>query len=259
MAKNEWKIRKLLALSLFFLLPGVTIAAAAEIKVMSPGAVQPAVAGLAEAFQRETGHEIKFTFDNVGALQKKIEAGERADIYILSDVAIDALVKKGIVADGTRTAIARIGIGVAVLEGAPIPDISTPEALKRTLLSAKSLVYMDPSKGGTSAIHFAKVIEQLGIADALKNKTVLWPAGFAAEALVKGEAEICVHNISEIIAVKGVTLVGPLPREVQKVTTYSAAFAPEAVSSDACKAFVQFLASPTARSKFAAAGLDYKE
>jgi molybdate transport system substrate-binding protein len=131
--------------------------------------------------------------------------------------------------------------------------------LKKSLLSAKSLVYMDPSKGGSSGIHFAKVVDQMGIADTLKNKTVLWPSGYAAEALLKGEAEICIHQISEILAVKGVAMVGPLPKEIQKVTIYPAGLVNGAASPEAAKAFIQFLMSPSARPKFVVVGLDYKE
>jgi len=232
---------------------------AAEIHVMSAGAVKVAVTELAKDFQKEKGHEVKFTFATVGALQQKIAAGERADLFIMSDTAIEDLIKKGVVASGSKTDIARVGIGVAVREGKPLPEISTPEAVKKALLSAKSLVYMDPSKGGSSGIHFAKVVELMGIADALRNKTVLWPSGYAAEALLKGEAEICIHQISEILAVKGVTLVGPLPKEIQKVTIYSAGLVNGAATPDAAKSFIQFLMTPSARPKFVAVGLDYKE
>ena len=174
---------------------------AAEITVLSAGAVKPAVADLAEAFGRETGHEVKFTFGTVGTLQQKIAAGERADLFFMTDVAIEELARKSIVVSGTRTDIARVGIGIGVREGASKPDISTLEALKQTLLSTKSLVYMDPARGGTSGIYFAGVLERLGIADAVKAKTTLWPAGHAAEPVAKGEVEIVVHNISEILAV----------------------------------------------------------
>jgi len=234
-------------------------AMSAEINVMSAGAVKAAVTELAKEFQRETGHGVTFTFATVGALQQKITAGERADLFIMSDTAIEDLIKKGVVVSGSKTDIARVGIGVAVREGTPLPDISTPEALKKTLLSARSLVYMDPSKGGSSGIHFAKVVDQMGIADALKDRTVLWPSGYAAEALLKGEAEICVHQISEILAVRGVALVGPLPSELQKVTRYSAGLVTGAASPDAAKAFIRFLTAPSARSKFSAVGLDYTE
>lgn len=139
----------------------------------------------------------------------------------MTDAAIDDLARKGIAATGTRTVLARVGIGVAVREGAALPDISTPEALKQTLLAAKSLVYVDPAKGGTSGIHFAGVLQRLGIAEAVKGKTTLLPGGYVVELVAKGEIELGVHQISEILAVKGVRLVGPLPRELQKITIFT--------------------------------------
>ena len=155
--------------------------------------------------------------------------------------------------------MARVGIGVAVREGAPQPDISTPEAVKRTVLAAKSIAYMDPSKGGTSGIHFTKVLEDMGIAAVVKPKAVLVDTGFAAERVATGEAELVVHQISEILPVKGVTLVGPLPREIQKVTVYAAAVTTKSEVRDAAKSFIAYLTAPTARPKFAAVGLDYRE
>ena len=240
----------------FALLAGA--AEAAEIKVLSAGAVKAVVPELADAFQRESGHTVQITFDTVGALRKKA-ATEPADVLILTDAAIDDLAGQGIAVAGTRADIARVGIGVAVKQGAPLPDISTPDALKHTLLSVKSLVYVDPARGATSGIHFASVLQRLGIADAVKDKTLLWPGGFAAEAVAKGQAELCVHQISEILPVAGVTLVGPLPKDLQKVTTYSAGLAARSAAPDAGRAFLVFLARPAFKAKFAAAGLDYKE
>jgi molybdate transport system substrate-binding protein len=233
-------------------------AGAAEIKVLSAGAVKAVVPELADAFQRETGHTVQLTFDTAGALRQRA-VSEPADALIITDAAIDDLIRQGVVAAGTRTDLARVGIGVAVRQGAPLPDISTAEALKRTLLSAKSLVYVDPARGATSGIHFAGVLQRLGIADAVKDKTVLWPGGFAAEAVAKGQAELCVHQISEILPVAGVTLVGPLPKELQKVTTYSAGLAARSAAPEATRALLAFLARPEFKAKFAAAGLDYRE
>ncbi len=118
---------------------------------------------------------------------------------------------------------------------------------------------MDPSKGGTSGIHFTKVLEEMGIAAVVKSKAVLFDTGFAAERVATGEAEIVVHQISEILPVKGVTLVGPLPREIQRITVYTAAVVTKTDVPDAAKAFVAYLAAPAARPKFAAVGLDYRE
>ena len=217
------------------------------------------VTELGEAFKQETGHTLSMTFDTVGAQSKRLSGGEPADVVVLTDVAIDQLEGQGLVVAGSRADIARVGVGVAVREGAPRPDISTPEALKQTLLSAKSLVYVDPARGATSGIHFASVLQRLGIADAVKSKTILIPTGFAAEVVARGEAEICVHQISEILPVKGVTLVGPLPRELQKVTIYSGGLAAKAAQPEAARAFLAFLTRPAFKSKLAAAGLDYRE
>lgn len=236
----------------------VGTAGAAEIRVLSAGAVKSILEELAEMFRQETGHTVKATFGPVGATRQKLEAGEPADVVILTDVAIDDLAGRGLVVPGSRADVARTAIGVAVREGAPRPDIATPDAFKQTVLAAKSLVYVDPARGATSGIHFASVLQRLGIADAVKGKTILKDGGFAAEAVAKGEAELCVHQISEILPVKGVTLVGPLPKELQKVTTYSAGVVARSGAQDAARTFIAYVTRPAFKAKFAAAGLDYQ-
>ena len=250
---------KRLAVAGVLLAAWTSAAEAAEIKILSAGAMKTIVTELGEAFKQETGHTLSMTFDTVGAQSKRLSGGEAADVVVLTDVAIDQLEGQGLVVTGSRVDIARVGVGVAVREGAPRPDISTPDALKQTLLSAKSLVYVDPARGATSGVHFASVLQRLGIADAVKGKTILIPTGFAAEVVARGEAEICVHQISEILPVKGVTLVGPLPRELQKVTIYSGGLAAKAAQPEAARAFLAFLTRPAFKSKLAAAGLDYRE
>jgi molybdate transport system substrate-binding protein len=181
------------------------------------------------------------------------------DVVIMTDVAVDDAAKRGAVAAGTRTDIARTGMGVGVRAGAPRPDISSPEAFKAALLGARSLVYVDPAQGATSGIHFASVLDRLGIAEAVKSKSQLVPGGYPAERVASGEAELVVHQISEIVPVKGVTLVGPLPGDLQKVTVYSAGLATRSASPEAARAFIAFLTRAAFKPKFAAAGLDYKE
>jgi molybdate transport system substrate-binding protein len=232
--------------------------AAAELKVFSAGAMKPVVPGLVEAFQKETGHTVTITFDTAGAWKRKVEAGEKADVLIASDTVVDALMKSNHVVAGSRADLAKTAIGVAVKEGAPKPDISTVDAFKRALLEAKSIVYNDPAIGATSGIHFASVLERLGIAEIVKPKSVLWKGGYAAEAIINGQAELCVHQISELLPVKGVAFVGPLPAELNKVTTYSGSVLTSAATPDAARAFLQYLARPGFRAKFAEAGLDYK-
>lgn len=232
---------------------------AAEIKVLSAGAVRAIVTDLAEQFTRETGHTVTFSFGTVGVTRQKLTAGEPVDVVIMTDVAIDEMAGQGAIVKGSRADIARTAMGVAVREGAPRPDISTPEAFKQTLLAAKSVTYVDPAQGATSGIHFASVLQRLGIADAIKPKARLVPGGYPAELVAKGEVELVVHQISEIVPVKGVTLVGPLPKELQKLTVYSAGQASRAEVPDNARAFIAFLTRPAFKPKFAAAGLDYRE
>jgi molybdate transport system substrate-binding protein len=237
---------------------GTSVAQAVEIKLISAGAVRSVVSELAESFAKESGHSVKATFGTVGVVKNTL-AAQPADVVIASDTAIDQWSKDGTIVAGTRSDIARAGVGVGVREGAPKPDIATTEAFKQTILAAKSLVYVDPAQGATSGIHFAGVLQKLGIADAVKGKTILWPGGYAAEAVQKGQADVVVHQISEILPVKGVTLVGPLPKDIQKITIYSASLPTKVEQKDAAQTFIKYLVSPPAKAKFAAAGLDYKE
>lgn len=230
-----------------------------EIKVLAVFPVQAVVTDLAEAFLQETGHTITPTFTTSGVIRQKLGSGERGDVIILNDYEIDELVGQGLVATGTRTDIARFGMGVVVRRGAPLPDISTPEALKQTLLSAKSIVYGNPDRTRGGA-HFASVLKRLGIADAVKGKTLLSNGGAASsEAVAKGEAELGVQGMSKDIFVEGVTLVGPLPKKLQKIMTLSAGVATRSVVPEAARALIAFLARPSFKSKFAEAGLDYRE
>ncbi len=230
----------------------------AQLTVLSAGAVRTIVAELAEAYRQEAGQAVQVTFATVGTLRQRAST-EPADVLILTGEAIEDLMRQGTVVDGTRTDIARVGVGVAVKQGAPRPDISTVEALRQTLLAATSLAYTDPAKGATSGAHVAAVLRRLGIAQAVKARTLLWSDGFPAQAVAAGQAELCVHQISGIVPVAGVTLVGPLPRELQKVTTYSAGVAARSEQLAAARAFLAFLARPAFRAKFAAAGMDYRE
>ena len=235
---------------------GTGPAAAAEVRVLSAGAMKAMVTELSGGFTKETGHLVVITSDTGGGLRRRLEGGEVADVLVAPDVAMDALVKSNHALAPTRTDLAKTSIGVAVRDGAPKPDIATVDAFKRALLEAKSVVYNDPAIGATSGIHFASVLDKLGIAEAVKPKTILWKGGYAAEALVNGQAELCVHQISEIIPVKGVTLVGPLPAEINRVTTYAGALLASSPSPDAARAFLAYLGRPEFRPKFAAAGLD---
>src|SRR5215813_12306382 len=213
----------------FGLLAAAT-AQAADVRVISAGAVKSIVTELVPIYEKETGNKVVIEFGPMGFVRQKL-ASDPADIVIMSDTVIEDTIAKGGVAPGSRTDIARTGMGIGIREGAPKPDISTVDAFTRALREAKSIVYVDPASGATSGTHFAAVLQKLGIADAVKPKTKLVPGGYPAELVAKGEVEMVVHQISEIVPVKGVTLVGPLPKDVQKVTTYSAAIAAKATAA----------------------------
>jgi molybdate transport system substrate-binding protein len=230
-----------------------------SLQVLSAGVMRRIVAEVAAAFHRETGYAVDLTIGTVGALKEQAAAGAPADVLVLTDLAIDELTGRGIVEAGSRVDLARTAVGVGVRRGAPLPDISSPEALRDTLLWASSIAYIDPAHGATSGIHFASVLRRLGIADAVSEKAVLWPGGSAAEAVVRGQAELVVHQMSEILAVEGVTLVGPLPPALQKATTYAAGLSASSAAREPAHALIAYLARPALRPRLAAAGLDYRE
>ena len=234
----------------------VSAAQAAEIRVLSAGAVEPALVALAEAFRNDTGHQVNITFATAPALRGKVAASEAADILIAPPAVLDDFVKAGKVLAEDRAALGRVGVGVAVRAGAPAPDISTPDALKEAVLRADSLVYNEASTG----IYFAKLLERLGIADAVKAKTTRYPDGAAVfEHVIKGKgSEIGVGATTEIVSYtkKGLHFVGPLPAEIQNYTTYTAGVVAGAASPDAARAFIRFLTSPPAKAAFAASGVN---
>jgi molybdate transport system substrate-binding protein len=240
------------------LLATAATAHAGEVRVISAGAVKSIVTDLAPAYEKETGNKVVMEFGPMGFVRQKL-ASEPADVVIMSDTVLDDTIAKGGVVAGSRTDIWRTGMGVGVREGAPRPDISTVDAFRRALLEAKSIVYVDPASGATSGTHFAAVLQKLGIAEALKPKTRLVPGGYPAELVARGEVDMVVHQISEIVPVKGVALVGPLPKEIQKVTIYAAGLAAKSANAELARGFVAFLNRPAFRAKFAEAGLDYKD
>jgi molybdate transport system substrate-binding protein len=232
-------------------------AGAAEITVFCPGAVRGVVAELAQGFQRDSGHTVKFVFGTAGALQKRAAAGEAGDVVIVTASALDELIKLGKVAAGSRRDVGKVGVGVAVRAGAPMPDISTPDQFKEAMLAAKSVMYADPALGGQSGIHTARVFERLGIAEAMKAKTQLRPgAPQGLSEVAKGDIEIGIGQVSEIVAAKGVTLVGPLPEPLQNTLLFSGGLLTSSTASAAAQAFVEHIVSPAARQRFQGAGFE---
>ncbi|HSN40378.1 MAG TPA: substrate-binding domain-containing protein [Burkholderiales bacterium] len=229
----------------------------ATLKVLCAGAVKSAIMDFAQTFERDTGHSPQFTFGTVGGLQAKVMAGEPADVLILTRPALEQMARQGKVRGETIVDLGRVGVGIAVRGDAILPDVSTPDALRQALIAAKSLAYGDPAKGDSSGIHFAQVLERLGIAREINTKTVLAPVGLAvAELVEKGEAEMGATQASVIVARKGIRLAGLLPASLQHITTYSAGVAANAASAGTAQRFVSHLTTPSAKSKFGKAGFD---
>ena len=239
------------------LLAVANAAQAAEIKVMSGIGMQAIMEDLGPKFERATRHKLAITFATQGEVVKRVQGGETADVIVIPRSGIDGLVKDGKAAAGDVTNVARSGIGVAIRKGAPKPDISSPEALKRTLLAAKSITYPAPAQGAATGIHFAKVLDRLGIASEMKPKTVfLSEVGLNGVLVAKGEAEIAVAQIQDLVPVTGIEIIGPLPGDLQGTIVFSAAIMGSAKDVAASKALVDFLRTPEAAAVIKAKGLE---
>ncbi len=228
-----------------------------ELTVYSTIGVRSAAEELFQSFERASGHKLATTWSTAPMLVKRIEGGESADVLILSRAGIDQLKAQGRIAPGSDVALAGSGVAIAVKAGAPKPDISTPEALKRTLLTAKSIAYSEPSAGGASGVYFAKLLERMGIAEAMKPKTKYPPAGgFSATLLMTGEAELAVQQKPELLHVAGAEIVGFLPGDLNMVTEFAAAITSEGKNAEVSKSLIEFLQSPDAKAVYRSKGLD---
>ena len=231
-------------LAVLCLLAGIGSAAAADIKLLTAGAYKPVALELIPEFERRTGHKVTVENATAGALQKRIADGEYFDVVVLPPLVLGPFLG-GRVVESSAKALARVGIGVGIKQGAPVPDISDVEAFKKTLLAARAVAYIDPAAGGSSGVYLAQLFEQLGIAPQLKTKSVLVPGGLVAERVVNGQADIALHQISEILAVPGAALVGPIPLEVQYYTPYSGGVSTGSRNRAAADAFLLALADPS--------------
>jgi molybdate transport system substrate-binding protein len=189
-------------------------------------------------------------------LQTRIEGGETFVVAVITPGVVDGLIAKGKIAAGSRLNLAGVSVGVMVKQGAPKPDVSTVDAFKRALLAAKSVAYIDPASGGSSGIYIDKLLERLGIADQIRPKAKLKKGGHVADLIVSGDAELGLHQISEIVPVKGVELVGPLPKEIQNTTTYAAGLSASATDKSAAQALIKALAGPAAAAVLKAKGME---
>ena len=209
------------------------------IRVLSTLGLLGAMPALAEQYEAETGTKIDTDFAPTVALLERLRAGETADIAILTAQGIGDMIAAGVIRPGTRTDIALSVVGIAVKAGAPQPDISSVDAFKATLLAARSVCY---SKIGASGIFFAGLIDRLGIASEINARAVIAASGFTAERVASGECDLAVQQISELMVVPGIDVVGPLPADIQTTATFSAGLMTS--STQSATSFLKFLASP---------------
>jgi molybdate transport system substrate-binding protein len=215
---------------------------AAEIKVLCSNGLREVMLEVAPQFERASGHKLALTFGLAAAFKQRIEAGEAFDVVVLVPALLDDVVKQGKVAGESRAVIARAGNGLAIRAGAPRPDIRTPDAFKAALLNAKSIAY---AKAGQSGVYFVGLLDRLGIADAVKAKSLAQATGVEVGAAVaRGDAELGVLPVSEILPVKGVELLGPFPADLQGYVVMEAGLSAAARDQAAAAALVKFLKSP---------------
>jgi molybdate transport system substrate-binding protein len=218
-------------------------ASAAEIHVLASGAIKEAFLELTPQFEKSSGHKVVTTWSGTAAIKKRISAGEVYDLVIIPGPDIDAFIKQGKIRPGSLVNLMKSGVGVAVRAKAPRPDISSSDALKKTLLAAKSIGYST----GPSGVYMAGLFERLGVADQIKPKLKQTPSGVRISTLIaSGEAEIGFHQISELIHSPEIDYIGPLPAELQKITIFSAGIHSGAKQPEAAKDLVKFLTAPAA-------------
>ena len=231
-----------------------TPAWAAEVRVLNANALTIALRALAAEHTQQTGTQVTFISGSPGQIQQKVDAGETFDLLIMPAPALAALESAGALVAGSRRELVRVGIGVAIREGAPKPDITTADALRKTLLAQQKVTYSDSNTGGLSGINAQKVLHNLGITEAMKSKVL--PHSDGQGLIAKGEADLGLYNVSEIPRAKGVVLLGSVSAAVQAYITYDAGVPASNVSPSAAIEFVKFIASPAAAPPWRAAGLE---
>ncbi len=228
-------------------------AAGAQIKVLTSNSTRTVLDALTPAFERASGHKVSVTADPAKVMMERIRAGETGDVVILGTASVDELAKAGLVDPKSRRPFARCRVGVAVLKGAPKPDIGTVDTFKRALLQAKSICH---SEHGASGMYVPVLLERLGILGEMKPKIVTRPGGYIARVVVEGKAELAIQQIVELLAVPGVDLVGPIPDEVQKTFETSAGIFSASRVPQAAEALLRALLQPSTAAVFREKGLD---
>jgi molybdate transport system substrate-binding protein len=226
-------------------LPTAT-ADAAEIKALSAAAVGSVMRDLIPEFERTSGHKVVINYNSAGAIQRQVRSGEPADVVITTGAALDELQRQTMIVSGSRVDVASVGIGIAVRTGAQKPDISSADAFKKSLLAARTIAHGNPAGGSAVGIYAVEMFERLGLLAEMKPKTKLLGDRPLAEAVAKGEVEIGIAQISQIVPWPGIELVGPLPPGLQNITLFAAGVGAGSKEPGAAKALIQFVTSPSA-------------
>ena len=230
-------------------------ASAADLKLLSAGAYKSAAIEIVADFEKKTGHKVTIDTGTAGALQKRVADGEYFDVVVIPPIPMAPLLRTR-VDESSAKALARAGVGMAIRQGAPVPDISEVDGFKKALLAARAIAYIDPAAGGSSGIYLAQLFQQMGIADQLKPKSVLVQGGLVADRIVDGKADIALQQSSELMGVPGVQFVGPIPLMVQNYTIYSGGVAVASGNRAAADALLLALANPENGKILKSKGLD---
>jgi molybdate transport system substrate-binding protein len=247
-------MRALLAACL--LLAASSAARADTIKLLTTGAFKPAAQDIVAAFERQTGHKVTVVNDTAGALRQRVAGGEKFDVLVLTQEGLDGLVGTKKIDDSSITPLAKVGIGVGVPLSAPQPNIASVEGLRRTLLDARAVAYIDPASGGTSGIYLAKLFQTMGIGPEIAKKAVLVRGGAAAERVARGDADIALQQASEIKMVPAVKFAGLLPDQIQNYTTYAGAISAETTVLQAATELMAAFSDPSADAILKRRGLE---
>jgi molybdate transport system substrate-binding protein len=239
------------------LLVSASAAEAVELKVFVGGAMTETVEKIGADYAKASGNTLSYVSDTTGSLLNRLKKGEKADVIVVTAPAMDGLDKDKSVVAGSRAELVKALIGVAVKAGAKAPDISSPDAFKSALLSARSVSYVDPKAGGTSGTYFEGLMGKMGIAPQMKAKTVYRNQGSeVADAVAKGDAELGISFIAELAPNKGIKVAGALPDAIQLPTNYAAAIPSMSANQEAARGFIRAMTSPAGTAVFKAAGLE---
>ncbi len=232
-------------------------ASGAEIKVLAGSAIQPVMEVLTPKFEQQTGHRVVFDWGAAGGMAERVQRGEKADLAVVTGPQMNSLLAAGKITPGTRLDLGKTGVGLFVRKGAPKPDIGSVESFRQTMLAAKSIGYNDPAAGAPVSIYLIGLFEKMGIADRMTPKTVVFKQRTERfGAVARGDVEIGFNQLSEIVAVPAVDLVGPLPPPIQNYTAFSIAALSSTEHPEAARALVEFLSAPDSVAAFRGRGFE---